>query len=204
MTGPQYPQQPQQPYGQPYPQPPRKKSKAWLLALLIPVAVCGLGGGCVALVANSGDEPTVVASGAAAPTPNSRNAIAPAGTEVRDGKFAFIVTSIDAPVPTVGTNQYMQQTAQGEYVQIHVTVTNIGTEARSFYGGSQKLTDEQGREFGNDSGAEMNVNPHLSTDINPGNQIDAILVFDVPAGAVPASLELHDSMFSGGAKVALR
>jgi hypothetical protein len=29
-------------------------------------------------------------------------------------------------------------------------------------------------------------------------------VFDVPVGAQPATLELHDSAFSGGAKVALR
>ncbi|VFA96619.1 Telomeric repeat-binding factor 2 [Nocardia cyriacigeorgica] len=52
--------------------------------------------------------------------------------------------------------------------------------------------------------AEINVNDHLSTPINPGNSVDVTIVFDVPVDTVPAALELHDSMFSGGAKVALR
>lgn len=39
--------------------------------------------------------------------------------------------------------------------------------------------------------------------INPGNAVDVSLVYDMPAGAVPARIELHDSMFSGGATVEL-
>ena len=40
--------------------------------------------------------------------------------------------------------------------------------------------------------------------INPGNTVKGVLVYDMPKGAVPASIELHDSMFSGGATVSLR
>ncbi|WP_179272875.1 MULTISPECIES: DUF4352 domain-containing protein [unclassified Rhodococcus (in: high G+C Gram-positive bacteria)] len=40
--------------------------------------------------------------------------------------------------------------------------------------------------------------------INPGNALDTTVVFDVPAGTVPAEIELHDSAFSGGTTVALR
>lgn len=203
MTGPQYPQQPQQPYGQPYPQQQPKKKTRWpWLLLAVPIVVCGIGGGCTALVASSADKATSTST--TAPKPNSRNNVAPAGSEVRDGKFAFVVTSVDPGVRTVGTNPYMQQTAQGEYIQIHVQVTNIGDEPRSYFGSNQTLIDAQSREFTNDSMAEINVNDHLSTDINPGNSVAAILVFDVPVGAIPGALELHDSMFSGGAKVALR
>ncbi|WP_328963496.1 DUF4352 domain-containing protein [Streptomyces virginiae] len=39
--------------------------------------------------------------------------------------------------------------------------------------------------------------------INPGNVLDGIVVFDIPKGADPARIELHDSMFSGGATVDL-
>ncbi len=39
--------------------------------------------------------------------------------------------------------------------------------------------------------------------INPGNSLTGTVVFDVPVDAVPASLELHDSAFSGGVTVAL-
>ncbi len=40
-------------------------------------------------------------------------------------------------------------------------------------------------------------------DINPGNYIQVKTAFDVPPGTKSAELEVHDSMFSGGAKVAL-
>jgi hypothetical protein len=40
-------------------------------------------------------------------------------------------------------------------------------------------------------------------EINPGNQVDGIVVFDIPEDAVPASLRLHDSFLSGGVEVAL-
>ena len=40
--------------------------------------------------------------------------------------------------------------------------------------------------------------------INPGNTVEVKVVFDMPKDAVPATIELHDSMFSGGAKVALK
>ncbi|TWP38199.1 DUF4352 domain-containing protein [Leekyejoonella antrihumi] len=39
--------------------------------------------------------------------------------------------------------------------------------------------------------------------INPGNSIQGVLALDLPAGVKAASMELHDSMFSGGMKVGL-
>jgi hypothetical protein len=37
----------------------------------------------------------------------------------------------------------------------------------------------------------------------PGNSLTGTVVFDIPVDAVPASLELHDSLFSGGVTVTL-
>lgn len=207
MTTPQYPQQPygaQPPYGPP-PQPPRKKVLwPWLLlgALLV---VCGAGscGALIVAAGNSSDTSTSV-PGPRAPKAAPKNNVAPAGSAVRDGKFEFVVTAVDAPVKTVGDNQFLRETAQGEYILIHITITNIGNEPRGYFGSNQKLIDDQNREFTNDTRAEINVNEHLHADINPGNKLDVVLAFDVPVGAVPATLELHDSMLSGGAKVALR
>lgn len=193
---------PQQPMQQHQTHPPQKKSRTGLFVAAVigvPILLCGVGG-CIALASSGSDKPAVVASGA----PSARGGVAPAGSMVRDGKFEFVVTAIDAPVKTVGDNEFLQQTAQGDYILVHVTVSNIGDQPRGYYGGNQKLVDVEGRKFTNDSRAEMNVNDHLTTDINPGNQVAAVLVFDVPAGAQPATLELHDSAFSGGAKVALR
>jgi hypothetical protein len=44
----------------------------------------------------------------------------------------------------------------------------------------------------------------LWEEINPGNVLKGIVVFDIPRNAEPTSLELHDSMFSGGVTVSLK
>ena len=67
-------------------------------------------------------------------------AVAAPGSAVRDGKFEFVVTSIDnSKIGGDPTNQFMQETAQGVYVNIHLRVTNIGNEAQTFFAGNQKL-----------------------------------------------------------------
>ncbi|MGW5571459.1 DUF4352 domain-containing protein [Nocardia thailandica] len=192
MTNPQYPAQrhPQMPY------PPRRK-KVWPWALGAVLAVILLMfGGCVALIGGAADE--------VAKAEEKRTTAAPAGSEVRDGKFAFVVTGVEAPVDVVGTNKFLEKRAQGEYVQVHIEVTNVGNQARHYFGDNQKLIDGQGREFANDTSAELNVNDHLIAEINPGNKLSITLVFDVPKGTTPAAVEFHDSAFSGGARVALQ
>jgi hypothetical protein len=43
----------------------------------------------------------------------------------------------------------------------------------------------------------------LLEEINPGNSVDGVLVFDIPEGGQPDRLELHDSQFSGGVTVSI-
>jgi hypothetical protein len=127
------------------------------------------------------------------------------GREYRDGKFAFTVTRIKKGVRRVG-NEYLGQTAQGQFVLVYVTVRNIGDEARMFDSSSQKLTDAQGRDFDADGGAGIAMGEQSNAfleNINPGNGVRGILVFDVPRGVKLKSLKLHDSPFSGGVTVPL-
>ncbi|MGW1742049.1 DUF4352 domain-containing protein [Nocardia sp. NPDC001965] len=211
MTNPHYPSQPQQPYGT-YPQPqlPKKKA-AWPWLLLIPAIflLCGFGG-CVALVANSDDVASSASEGledgAAAAAPDADSDIAPAGSPVRDGKFEFQVTKVEQGQEAVSWSSLVQREAQGQFVLVQVTVTNIANQAQYYFGQNQKLIDQQGREFENDTLAEAYVNePGGHTgEINPGNKIDVVLVFDVAKDAVPTTIEFHDSAFSGGAQVALK
>ncbi|NEW43544.1 DUF4352 domain-containing protein [Nocardia cyriacigeorgica] len=64
---------------------------------------------------------------------------------------------------------------------------------------------DQGREFANDSSAACELDTATwESDLNPGFTISVEIVFDVPPGTVPAAIEFHDSMFSGGVKVASR
>ncbi|MFL6053036.1 MAG: DUF4352 domain-containing protein [Actinoallomurus sp.] len=121
-------------------------------------------------------------------------------------KFAFTVTKIKKGVRRVG-DQYVGRTAQGQFILVYVTAVNIGDEARTFDSGSQKLTDAGGRQFDADTQAIIALGDESKAfleDINPGNGVHGILVFDVPAGVSLKSLELHDSPFSGGVTVPLR
>ena len=45
----------------------------------------------------------------------------------------------------------------------------------------------------------------MNVEINPGNSIQAVVSFDVPPGTSNEGvLTVHDSLFSGGAKISLQ
>jgi hypothetical protein len=126
------------------------------------------------------------------------------GTPVRDGKFEFTVTSVEPGGARVGSD-LLGQDAQGQYVLVHMTVTNTGDQAQYFDGSSQKAFDAQDREFSADTTAAVylgDANSFLNQ-INPGITVEGTVVFDVPADATLTRLTLHDSPFSGGVDVTL-
>ena len=95
----------------------------------------------------------------------------------------------------------MTETAQGEYINVHMIVQNIGDRAQTFFATNQKLITG-GREFEADTMASV-WSGGANVEINPGNNITAVVSFDVPPGTAPGVLEVHDSMFSGGAEIQL-
>lgn len=221
----QYPQvpqgqYPQVPVGPPTaPEAPRKNFFARHKVLTVVGAVVAVfliaqlanGGSAPDDVASGGGE-TAVASGGQGSEPASAEQETPAdepdaaglGDAVRDGKFEFTVTEVESGVASVGDEMF-GQTAQGQYVLVHLTVENIGDEAQYFDGSSQELVDTAGRKHSADSSAAIYLDDSNSflNQINPGNSVEGIVVFDVPADAELASITLHDSMFSGGVTVAL-
>ncbi|AII27214.1 hypothetical protein PBI_CHEETOBRO_44 [Mycobacterium phage Cheetobro] len=173
------------------------KSLTALSAAVAAMAAIGLSACAPSTTAES--EPTEAAAAAA-----GSDTAAPAGSSVRDGKFEFTVVSVERAksVTDPTGNPFMTVEAQGEFIVVTLTVKNIGDEARSFSGTNQTLLDRDGREYDANSEADMWMNPGTG-DINPGNQIEARVAFDVPPGTQPAELRLHDSPFSGGARLAL-
>ena len=214
-----FPLQPGQPHngqpGQPYPYPappapPAKKKRKWpwivlaVIAFLVVVSVA-TGGGDEKEETSAGPAATATAPGVT-PTKADPKA-AGINTAVRDGKFEFVVTGVETGIGTVGDNPYLAKKAQGQFVVVSMTVKNIGTKAQSFSPSSQKLKDAQGRSFESDSMAQIALGDSdvpVWDNINPGNTVQVKVVFDMPKDAVPATIELHDSMFSGGAKVTLK
>jgi hypothetical protein len=132
----------------------------------------------------------------------SGSKIAPAASAVRDGKFEFQIVSMSRG-PKAGdlSNQFMTETAQGEFVVLTVRVTNIGNEPQSYFGSNQKLIDTAGREYAPNSSVDLWLNGYIG-DINPGNSVQVVMAFDVPPGTPSQALELHDSMFSAGTQLA--
>ncbi|WP_422741619.1 DUF4352 domain-containing protein [Micromonospora sp. WMMD754] len=127
------------------------------------------------------------------------------GQPARDGKFEFTVKSAKCGVSKVGTSM-LGAKAQGQFCLVTVNVKNIGKESQMFDGSSQKAYGANGTEYSADGSAALYANKNAETflnDINPGNQVTGVVVFDVPKNVKLAKLELHDSPFSGGVTVSL-
>lgn len=127
------------------------------------------------------------------------------GKRVRDGKFEFTVRSVKCGIAKVGDNPYLTEKAQGQFCAVALTVENIGKEPQSMFADNQYAFDSKSRKFSANSSASMadESSQVLWEEINPGNSVKGKVYFDIPKGAKLSSLELHDSMFSGGVKVRL-
>lgn len=201
------PQQPNPYQGMPVPNYPppgqfpipqqRRNHRKWPWILLA-VVLLGFAGCTAAVVSVSNSVNKAENSPGAVQKPTAAS-----GTAVRDGKFQFHITAVDPPVTTAGTDPIMQKTAQGEYLIVHVEVSNIAKVPQSYFDENQKLIDNHGKEYGNDSGADIALNQNLTADINPGNRIAVAVAFDVPQGTTATAIEFHDSAFSNGARVAV-
>jgi Domain of unknown function (DUF4352) len=122
---------------------------------------------------------------------------APAGSTVRDGKFEFQVLGVQRGATSVD-DAFGPEIAKGEFFTVKLRITNVGDDARSFSATNQKLIIN-----GNEYEATSIMDDGWMEDINPGLGIEASATFDIPPGATPAAIECHDSMFSGGALLAL-
>lgn len=134
-------------------------------------------------------------------------AVAKLNETARDGKFEFVVKSVACGTTTVG-GQYLNKTAQGQYCLATLSVKNIGDKQQYFSEGDQKLLNASGQQYSPDTTATLYNSPNNSdvflAQINPGNTVEGVLVFDIPKDQTPVSAELHDSSLSGGVKVNLQ
>jgi hypothetical protein len=130
------------------------------------------------------------------------------GSSVRDGKFEFVINSIECGIESVGNSQYLTKSPQGQYCKFSVTVKNIGDIAQKFYSSNQFLFNSSNQRYSNDSTAQIYASAGISVtwinDINPGNSVTGDVYFDIPKDQIPTSAELHDSSLSAGVKVKLQ
>ncbi|MGW1060612.1 DUF4352 domain-containing protein [Micromonospora rubida] len=161
--------------------------------------------GLVALGCGTADDSTGSAEAGGDKGGDTPAKTAKVGQPARDGKFEFTVKSAKCGVAKVGSDLLGEQ-AQGQFCLVTVNIKNIGKEAQMFDGSSQKAYAADGTQYSSDSAAALYANKNAETflnEINPGNQVSGVVVFDVPKKVKLTKLELHDSPFSGGVDIAL-
>ncbi|MFG3301562.1 DUF4352 domain-containing protein [Micromonospora chersina] len=180
--------------------------KATTLALLATGLVAlGCGAGSTDDTASSKADSVSSKADAGGAKGDDKPKTAKIGQPARDGKFEFTVKSSKCGVAKIGTDM-LGAKAQGQFCLVTVNVKNIGKESQMFDGSSQKAYAANGTEYSADGGAAIYANKNAETflnDINPGNQVTGVVVFDIPKNVKLAKLELHDSPFSGGVTVSL-
>lgn len=206
--GPQYQAPPPQYPGPQYqaPPPPKKKRKwPWIaLAVLVVLMIAAVAGGGDK---EKGQQDATAATSGATTTDKAKETKDPGlNTPVRDGKFEFVVTRVEKGLSDVGDNPYLAKKAQGQFVVVSISIKNTSDKPQSFSPSSQKMKDTEGRSFESDTSAQIALQSDIPVydKINPGNTVRVKVVYDMPKDAVPATIELHDSIFSGGATVSLK
>jgi len=117
------------------------------------------------------------------------------GQAARDGKFEFVVSKMECGIGKIG-DQYLNRTAQGQFCKVSVSVKNIGNEAKLFTDSNQFAFNAAGQKYEADSAAAIYLGQDSKSfleNINPGNAVNGVIIFDIPKDAKIVKLELHDS-----------
>jgi hypothetical protein len=188
------------------PRPQRRPPLKPLYAVLL-----GLGAIVLLLVAGATAQRYTTKDSAAATAPPAESTKAPQntpgiGAAVRDGKFEFVVSKVDCSHTTLGDQQF-KRTAKGKFCVVSLSARNIADGAQFFLSYAQKGFDAAGTAYGVDEIADLYVNRDTKTflaRVAPGERVAGKIVFDVPKTATLTTLELHDSLLSGGVRVSCR
>jgi hypothetical protein len=126
------------------------------------------------------------------------------GTAVKSGDLQFTVTKVVRDKTSVGED-FMAQKAQGRYTLVYVTVRNVGSDSETFLDNDQKIKDADNKTYSPDSTAElaMTNNDVWLSEINPGNAVDGVLVYDMPVGVRATAIEFSGGLFDDAVTVQL-
>lgn len=189
----------------------RKATRSWFRKkrIAIPSALVLLV--LMVMVSTGGKDPrnfTLTASGLKSKieTVTVTAATATVGQSVRDGTFAFRVSSMPRLSETITNRLGATQTADGVFVMVRVDITNVGYDPRTLTATDQFLLSDNGKRFATSPAISsvQGARAIFTEEINPGETVNGVpLLFDVPLGTTIASIELHDSLPSTGVKVRL-
>ena len=149
-------------------------------------------------------EPATTAPSSAETTTEATETESPtasAGAEASDGPLSFTVHGYEVGDSVTSPDAPVEKTAQGDFVAVHMTVTNTSDAPATFLGTLQTL-NAAGTVYNIDDEASFYLGGGLA-ELNPGDSVDVSVAFDVPPGTVPESIDLHGDPGSAGVQVPL-
>lgn len=120
------------------------------------------------------------------------------GEPGREGPLTFTATGFECGGGGAG-GAVRGRIPQGRFCSLRLTVSNTGNQPETFYAAEQVLIDSQSRRYRPDDDPDL-----ASRVVNPGNELTATLLFDVPPSVSPDEAELHRFERSRGVRVLLR
>ena len=123
-------------------------------------------------------------------SPPARRPI-PLGTVAKQQPFTMRITSVSRH-PTVSSSIDSHR-AQGSYVVVRILVENVGDSPTKFDGTDSRILDAAGKQYNPDSKATISQNLEvggLYHEINPGQKVTRVLVFDLPRTATPVAIRV--------------
>jgi hypothetical protein len=161
-----------------------------LLALAGAMVVALLFAGCSAMIV-AGSKPHV------ADRDRFHGPTGVPGSRLHDGDFEFMISEVSAP-----STWRAEPRPRGVWIIATATVRNLDDESQEFAANNQRLIASDGHSYLADVHAAVAMNnSSMVIKVNPGADITMKLPFDVPEGTMPTAIELHDSVFSDGARV---
>lgn len=111
------------------------------------------------------------------------------GEPVQVDDTELLVTKVDKGKAHLG-DEVLGADAQGEFVIAHVKVTNKGDGRIDVFDQDFVLVDADGKQYSTSDDAILVDDVISLQQVNPGNSIEGLLVFDVPKGTDIAALEM--------------
>jgi hypothetical protein len=123
---------------------------------------------------------------------------------VRDAGLEFTVTGIECGIARVGSSAFGED-AQGQFCKILVTIKNIGNEAELWTDSNAYAYIAAGQKFETSSASFYleDLGNGFLENINPGNSVHGVLLYDIPQDQALVSVELHADFLSRGVTVKL-
>lgn len=120
------------------------------------------------------------------------------GGGVTDGNLTITFSRTDTgDTITSSISDSLEVTAKGEYLVVYFDVTNNGTSSQTMLLTQQKL-NAGGQSFDADAEANFYLSGAATVEIQPGDTQEVGVVFDVPVGTEPDSVQVFGSVTSSG------